>query len=70
MTSDYEPSEISEDDSKKFYENSYNSEIRTVASRIVVILKDYSPLFIKNILFKMIDQDATGGIIHNFSNVL
>jgi hypothetical protein len=78
MTSDYEPSEISEDDSKKFYENSYNSEIRTVASRIVAILKDYSPLFIEKIFLKVttsldlrwFDQNATSAIIHNLSNAL
>ncbi len=48
MISDYESSEISENESKKFFENEYNSKIRTISNRIIAILKDYSPLFIKN----------------------
>ncbi len=54
MTSDYEPSKISEDDSRKFYENEYNSEIKTVTYRIIAILKDYSLSFTEKVLYKVI----------------
>jgi hypothetical protein len=52
MTSDYESSEISENESKKFYENEYNSEIKTILNRIIAILKNYSSSFIEKILLK------------------
>ena len=78
MTSDYEPSEISENESKKFYKNEYNSEIRSISNRIIAILKDYSPSFTEKVLSKVtisldlmwLDQSATGAIIQNLANAL